>query len=62
MALCLASPVLAQPPGSPVVVSPQVNADNTVTFRLLAPTAKVVKLNAQFEKAPVPMTKDAQGV
>ncbi|MGF7216474.1 enterochelin esterase family protein [Spirosoma lacussanchae] len=53
---------LAQPPGGAVVVSPQVNADNTVTFRLQAPTAKDVKLNAQFEKAPVAMTKDAQGV
>jgi len=53
---------LAQPPGGPVVVSPQVNADNTVTFRLQAPAAKDVKLNAQFEKAPVAMTKDAQGV
>ncbi|ADB37464.1 esterase [Spirosoma linguale] len=53
---------LAQPPGGPVVVSPQVNPDNTVTFRLQAPTAKDVKLNAQFEKAPVAMTKDAQGV
>ncbi|GAB2551854.1 esterase [Spirosoma aerophilum] len=53
---------LAQPPGGPVVVSPQVNADNTVTFRLQAPAAKEVKLNAQFEKAPVAMTKDPQGV
>ncbi|MBC3788457.1 esterase [Spirosoma utsteinense] len=61
-ALFVAGPVLAQPPGSPVVVSPQVNADNTVTFRLLAPSAKEVKLNAQFEKAALPMTKDAQGV
>ncbi|WP_425576717.1 esterase [Nibrella saemangeumensis] len=52
----------AQPPGSPPVVSPQVNTDNTVTFRLLAPAAKDVKLNAQFEKAPVAMTKDARGV
>lgn len=62
MALFLANPVLAQPPGSPVVVSPQVNADNTVTFRLLAPTVKEVKLTGQFEKAPLPMTKDTQGV
>ncbi|GAB3509366.1 esterase family protein [Spirosoma knui] len=52
----------AQPPGGPTVVSPQVNADNSVTFRLLAPAAKDVKLNAQFEKSPVAMTKDAQGV
>jgi enterochelin esterase-like enzyme len=53
---------MAQPPGGPAVVSPQVNTDNTVTFRLQAPAAKDVKLNAQFEKAPVAMAKDAQGV
>ncbi|GAB3017247.1 esterase [Spirosoma pulveris] len=53
---------LAQQPGGSVVVSPQVNPDNTVTFRLQAPSAKDVKLNAQFEKAPVSMTRDAQGV
>jgi enterochelin esterase-like enzyme len=60
--LCLSNLALAQPPGGPTVVSPQVNADNTVTFRLLAPAANDVKLNAQFEKAPVAMTKDEQGV
>ncbi len=59
---CLYGGAMAQPPGGPTVVSPQVNADNSVTFRLLAPAAKDVKLNAQFEKAPVAMTKDAQGV
>ncbi|MEZ0539829.1 alpha/beta hydrolase-fold protein [Fibrella arboris] len=53
---------LAQPPEGPVVVSPQVHADNTVTFQLLAPGAKDVKVNAQFEKAPVAMTRDAQGI
>ncbi|GAA4397787.1 esterase family protein [Nibrella viscosa] len=52
----------AQPPRGPLVVSPQVNADKTVTFRYLAPQAKAVDLSAQFEKGPVPMTKDAQGV
>ncbi|CCH51765.1 putative esterase [Fibrisoma limi BUZ 3] len=60
--LCLSRLGLAQPPGGPTVVSPQVNADNTVTFRYLAPAAKDVKLNAQFEKSPVAMTKDAQGI
>lgn len=42
--------------------SPQVNTDNTVVFRFFAPAAKDVKLNVQFEKANVPMTKDATGV
>jgi 1,4-alpha-glucan branching enzyme len=56
--LCLFGVATAQPPRGPLVVSPQVNADKTVTFRYLAPSAKEVKLSAQFEKAPVPMTKD----
>jgi enterochelin esterase-like enzyme len=52
----------AQPRG-PFVVSPQVNADKTVTFRYLAPLAKSVKLNAsQFVKSPVEMTKDSIGI
>lgn len=54
--------VYAQPPRGPLVISPQVNADKTVTFRYLAPRAKEVKLSAQFEKAPVAMTRDSIGV
>ncbi|GAB3995176.1 esterase family protein [Spirosoma daeguense] len=60
--LCLSSLAIAQPPRGPLVVSPQVNADKSVTFRYLAPQAKEVRLSAQFEKAPVAMTKDAQGI
>ncbi|RRB07079.1 esterase [Larkinella rosea] len=60
--LCCAAPVLAQPPRGPLVVSPQVNADKTVTFRYLAPQAKEVRLSGQFLKAPVEMSKDAQGI
>ncbi|MBK7870506.1 MAG: esterase [Saprospiraceae bacterium] len=52
----------AQPPRGPFVISPQVNSDKTVTFRFLSRAAKEVKLNAQFEKAPVAMTKDTSGV
>ena len=59
---CLFGESMAQPPRGPLVISPQVNADKTVTFRYQAPTAKDVKLSAQFEKAPVDMTKDAQGI
>lgn len=44
------------------VVSPQVNPDNTVVFRFVAPQAKEVKLSAQFERSAVPMTKDSLGV
>ncbi|WP_338875317.1 alpha/beta hydrolase-fold protein [Spirosoma sp. SC4-14] len=59
---CLYGGALAQPPRGPLVVSPQVNADKSVTFRYLAPQAKDVQLSAQFEKGPVPMSKDAQGI
>jgi enterochelin esterase family protein len=51
-----------QPPRGPLVVSPQVNPDKSVTFRYLAPGATDVKLSAQFEKTPLAMTKDAQGI
>lgn len=46
----------------PVVVSPQVNSDNTVVFRYLAPHSKEVKLSTQLEKSHVPMTKDSSGI
>ncbi|QKZ14159.1 alpha/beta hydrolase [Spirosoma sp. KUDC1026] len=58
----LAGVAFGQPPRGPLVVSPQVNADKSVTFRYLAPKATDVKLSAQFEKAPLAMTKDAQGI
>ncbi|MBO0950832.1 esterase [Fibrella forsythiae] len=60
--LCAVGIIHAQPPRGPLVVSPQVNADKTVTFRYQAPQAKAVELSAQFEKGPVAMTKDAQGI
>lgn len=53
---------VAQPPRGPIVISPQVNPDKTVTFRYLAPSAKDVRLNAQFEKGPLPMVKDSTGI
>lgn len=46
----------------PAAESPQVNKDNTVTFRFVSRTAKDVKVSAQFEKAPVAMKKDSTGV
>ncbi len=52
----------AQPTGIPGIISPQVNHDNTVVFRLLSPSAKDVKLDAQFEKKPMQMTKDSSGL
>jgi enterochelin esterase family protein len=58
----LPSLVVGQATKAPTVLSPQVHPDNRVTFRYLAPSAKDVKLNAQFEKARVTMAKDASGI
>lgn len=52
----------AQLGARPAVISPEVHADNTVTFRFYAPSAKEVKLNPQFEKTPLVMNKDEHGV
>ena len=52
----------AQPPRGPYVISPQVNKDNMVVFKYLAPNAKVVKLSGQFLKEAVVMDKDTQGI
>ncbi|MFA5751974.1 MAG: esterase, partial [Bacteroidales bacterium] len=52
LACLLCSPVLlAQQAlfmGGPEIVSPQMNPDNSVTFRLLAPNAKEVRLTGDF--------------
>ena len=63
----LTSFAIAQPPApGPVVVSPEVSADRKITFRLLAPDAKTVTLNAgDIPKAaaePAVFAKDDQGV
>ncbi|MEO6732148.1 MAG: alpha/beta hydrolase-fold protein [Ferruginibacter sp.] len=60
--LCAGIVAPAQPPRGPLVISPQVNADNTVTFRYLAPSAKEVYLSAQFQKDRVAMKKDTSGI
>jgi len=55
--------VLAQPPRGPLVISPQVSADNKVTFRYMAPAAREVKLGgSQFGAAQLPMIKDSAGI
>jgi len=59
---CLQLVVLGQPPRGPLVISPQVQTDKTVTFRYLAPLAKDVKLSGQFLKAPVDMSRDSLGI
>lgn len=60
--ISIASSAIAQPPRGPFIVSPQINSDKTITFRYLAPMASVVKLNGQFQKDPVEMTKDSIGI
>ena len=50
-----------QPP-VPAIVSPEVHADNSVTFRFRAPNAKEVLLSLEGSTKPVPMQKDDQGV
>ena len=46
----------------PAVVSPQYNADGSVTFRFQAPEAQKVELNCQMLKKNEPMVKDEKGV
>jgi enterochelin esterase family protein len=47
--------------GPPPVRSPEVNADGTVTFRLMAPSATTVSVTG-ITREPLAMTKDATGV
>jgi enterochelin esterase family protein len=52
----------AQAQRNPVVVSPEVHPNHSVTFRFSAKNAKQVLLEAQFLKDKLPMQKDASGV
>ncbi len=51
----------AQPPAPPVITSPEVHADASVTFRFRDPNAHEVMLALDGAK-PAPMQKDDQGV
>lgn len=54
---------LAQaPPSPPKLVSPDVHADKSVTFRFRDPNAKEVELARDGVVQPIPMQRDAQGV
>lgn len=59
---CTANFLMSHPTLPTIVISPQINLDNTVIFRFLAPTVKEVMLDVQCEKAPMPMTKNSSGV
>jgi enterochelin esterase-like enzyme len=47
---------------APVIISPEVHPDRSITFRYYARNAKQVTLNAQFLTSPETMTKDTSGV
>jgi enterochelin esterase-like enzyme len=44
------------------IISPEIDSQHHVTFRLLAPNAKQVGLQAQFLQDTRPMTKDSKGI
>jgi enterochelin esterase family protein len=46
----------------PVAASPEVGADRTVTFRLVAPNATQVTVSTDIAADPQPLTKDDNGV
>ena len=46
----------------PALVTPEVKADRTITFRFRAPEAKQVTLIGELDGKTYPMTKDADGV
>ena len=53
----------ARPAAAPRPVSPEIHADRTVTFRLMAPKANEVTLNGSWEGArDIKMTKDDTGL
>ena len=55
---CLAAPAQTPPP----LVSPEVHADRTATFRFRAPNDKEVAVSVEGVAKPLPMQKDDQGV
>ena len=49
-------------PRGPVVISPEIGADQTLTLRYLAPNATQVTASGELDGKPHPMTKGADGV
>ncbi len=60
--LLFATSGMAQPPRGPFVISPQVHADGSVSFRYYSKTAQSVILKGEFLSAPVSLTKDTSGI
>lgn len=62
-AVAAAQPAMAQGRGgAPPIVSAEVKADRTVTFRMRAPEANDVKVAGDFVQGPQAMTKGEDGV
>ncbi len=59
--LLVAAGAPAQTPPAPLI-SPEVHADRTVTFRFRAPSDKEVAVQIEGAPKPLPMQKDEQGV
>jgi enterochelin esterase-like enzyme len=47
---------------APLLSSPEVHADHSITFRVFAHNAQRVSLDAQFLSSPLAMTKDTTGI
>jgi enterochelin esterase-like enzyme len=60
MALMAAAPLAQTPP--PPLISPEVHADKSVTFRFRAPNNKEVAVAIEGVAKPLPMQKDDHGV
>ncbi len=46
----------------PVISSPNVHADNSITFKYFSKMAREVKLSGEFLKEPIALTKDTSGI
>jgi enterochelin esterase-like enzyme len=55
-------PAAARPTPAPPVLSPEIHADQRVTFRLNAPKASAVTVSGQFQKGPAALTRDERGL
>jgi enterochelin esterase-like enzyme len=60
MVLFLSLALFAQPPAH--IVSPEVQPDGHVTFRLASPNAAKVEVSIEGQGAPAPMQKDEHGI
>ncbi len=62
LAVTAASPIARSQTAPPPLISPEVHADRTVTFRFRDPNAKEVAVQLDGSPKPLPMQKDNQGV